>query len=179
MQEEEDFDIEAQSDEAKPLNRKKLLIFVLPLVIVIGLSAGIFYVFNSGYNNNNGNYSVVKNASSDSKSPDDVTVFYDLPEITTILKGENGAGKERLRIRLNLELGNIEDTQTVETLTPKIIDAVIAHTIELTPREISGSGGLYWLKEELLYRINLITNPIKVSNINFRTFEVENAVNTK
>lgn len=179
MQEDEDFDIEAQSDETKPLNRKKLLIFVLPVVIVIGLSAGMFYVFNSSYSNNSGSYSVIKNASSDSKSADDVTVFYDLPEITTVLKGEGSNGQERLRIRLNLELGSIEDTKTVEILTPKIIDAVIAHTIELTPREISGSGGLYWLKEELLYRINLITNPIKVGNINFRTFEVEDAVNTK
>lgn len=179
MQEDEDFDIEAQSDEAKPLNRKKLLIFVLPVVIVIGLSAGMFYVFNSNYSNNSGSYSVIKNASSDSKSTDDVTVFYDLPEITTVLKGEGSNGQERLRIRLNLELSSVEDTKTVEILTPKIIDAVIAHTIELTPREISGSGGLYWLKEELLYRINLITNPIKVGNLNFRTFEVEDAGNTK
>lgn len=179
MQEDEDFDIEAQGDEAKPLNRKKLLIFVLPVVIVIGLSAGLFYVFNSSYNNSGSSYSIIKNTSSDSKSADDVTVFYDLPEITTVLKSDAGSAKERLRIRLNLELGSVEDTKTVEILTPKITDAVIAHTIELTPREISGSGGLYWLKEELLYRINLITNPIKVSNINFRTFEVENAVNTK
>ena len=179
MQEDEDFDIEAHSDEARPLNRKKLLLFVLPIVIVIGLSAGLFYVFNNSYSNNSGNYNVIKKAASDGKSADSVTVFYDLPEVTSALKTDNTSDEKRLRIRLNLELNSIEDTQTIEILTPKIIDAVIAHTIELTPREVSGSGGLYWLKEELLYRINLITNPIRVSNLNFRAFEVEDVDNIK
>lgn len=175
MLEDEDLDNDVPGDESKPLSRKKLLIFILPVVIVIGLSAGLFYVFNNSYDSNAGSYSVIRKASSDSKSPDDVTVFYDLPEITTLLKAEPGSVKERLLIRLNLELSSIEDTKTIEILTPKIIDAVIAHTIELTPREISDSSGLYWLREELLYRINLITNPIKVSSLNFRTFEVEPA----
>lgn len=175
MLEDEDLDDSVPNDESKPLSRKKLLIFILPVVIVIGLSAGLFYVFNNNYDGNAGSYSVIRKASSDSKSPDDVTVFYDLPEITTLLKAEAGSAKERLLIRLNLELNSIEDTKTIEILTPKIIDAVIAHTIELTPREISDSSGLYWLKEELLYRINLITNPIKVSSLNFRAFEVEAA----
>ena len=175
MLEDEDLDNDIQNNEAKPLSRKKLLIFVLPIVIVIGLSAGLFYVFNKNYDNNIGSYSVIKKASSDSNSPEEVTVFYDLPEITTSLKAEAGSPKERLLIRLNLELNNVEDTKTIEILIPKITDAVIAHTIELTPQEVSDSSGLYWLKEELLYRINLITNPIKVSNLNFRTFEVERA----
>lgn len=175
MQEDEDLDLDVQNDEAKPLSRKKLLIFILPVVIVIGLSAGLFYVFNSGYEGNSGSYSVIRKNSSDGKSPDDVTVFYDLPEINTSLKADAGSAKEHLLLRLTLELNSVEDTKTIEILTPKIIDAVIAHTIELTPHEVSDSGGLYWLKEELLYRINLITNPIKVSSLNFRTFEVEPA----
>ena len=28
----------------------------------------------------------------------------------------------------------------------------------------------YWLKEELLYRINLIVSPVVVTNLNFKTF---------
>ena len=172
MIEDDDLDNGVQGDEAKPLNRKKLLLFVLPIVIVIGLSAGLFFVFNTGYNSNHGTYSVVKKPSSDNKSPESVTVFYDLPEVATSLKTTEDQGKASLRIRLNLELNHIEDVPTIEILTPKIIDAVIAHTIELMPQEVSGSSGLYWLKQELLYRINLITNPIKVSDINFRTFEI-------
>lgn len=178
MIEDEDLDNGVQGDEAKPLNRKKLLLFVVPVVIVIGLSAGLFFVFNTGYNSSKSNYSVVKKASSDNKSPESVTVFYDLPEVTTFLKTPEGQEGQHLRVRLNLELNNIEDVPTIEILTPKIVDAVIAHTIELMPQEVSGSSGLYWLKQELLYRINLITNPIKVSDINFRTFEI-GAANVK
>ena len=50
MQETEDLDRDVQDEEVKPLSRKKLLVFVLPAVIVIGLSAGIFFVFfQSGF----------------------------------------------------------------------------------------------------------------------------------
>ena len=76
-------------------------------------------------------------------------------------------------LKLNLELSGIENVKTIEVLSPKIKDAVIAHTIELSPDEISGASGLYWLKEELLYRINLITAPVKINNLNFTTFEIQ------
>ena len=67
----------------------------------------------------------------------------------------------------------MEDVQIVQGLMPKIVDAVIAHTIELTPDEISGSNGLYWLREELLYRINLIVSPVVVANLNFKAFGID------
>ena len=67
----------------------------------------------------------------------------------------------------------MEDIQIVEGLMPKIVDAVIAHTNELTPDEISGSNGLYWLREELLYRSNLIVSPVVVANLNFKAFGID------
>ncbi len=176
MQETEDLDRDVQDEEAKPLSRKKLLVFVLPVVIVIGLSAGIFFVFNSNYNARNvGSYSVVKKAANAGRPSDQIIVFYDLPEITSNLKIAEGEENRFLRIRLNLELSNTEDAKTIEALTPKITDAVISHTIELTPAEVSGSEGLYWLRKELLYRINLITDPVKISGLNFRVFEIDTA----
>ena len=66
----------------------------------------------------------------------------------------------------------MEDISTIEALTSKLTDAIIAHTIELRPEEINDSEGLYWLREELLYRMNLISAPIKISNLNFKSFEI-------
>lgn len=171
----QDEDLEAGEDTAAQSlkNRKKTLVILLPVLIVIGLSVGFYYVFNRSYDTPPGNYNVISNTVDENGAKTEkVTVFYDLPEVVSVLKSPDSE-KRRIKLKLNLELSGIEDTKTVEILSPKIKDAVIAHTVELTPDEVEGSAGLYWLKEELLYRINLITAPIKVNNLNFTTFEIQ------
>ena len=59
-------------------------------------------------------------------------------------------------------------------MSSKINDIIIAHLVELSPAEITDSEGFYWLKEELLYRVNLVTDPIKINSINFKNFEIQN-----
>ena len=71
----------------------------------------------------------------------------------------------------------MEDIKTIEILTPKINDVVLSHIIELSPEEVQGSTGLYWLKEELLYRLNLVTAPIKINNLNIRSLEIQKESN--
>ena len=56
-----------------------------------------------------------------------------------------------------------------------MVMGLLADAYELTEEEISGASGLYWLKEELLYRINLLIAPIRVNNINFKNFEIQAA----
>lgn len=148
--------------------RKKTMILLLPLLIVIGISVGVYFALNKNYDSFDGNYNIIKY---NKDSTESVTVFYDLPEIKTSIKG-----KERnhsLRLKINIELSNIEDLKIIEALTAKLTDAAIGHTIELNFDEVQGSTGLYWLKEELLYRFNLVAAPIKIKNINFSLFELE------
>ena len=104
-------------------------------------------------------------------------VFYDLPEITVGLKSYNKKERPRLSTRISLELNRVEDVKTIETLIPRIRDAVLGHTIELNVEDVKNANGLYWLKEELLYRINLLVYPIKVNSLNFKTFEITNENN--
>ncbi len=173
IDQEDDLDKEDVSEEQNRKNRKKMLFIIIPVLIVIGLSVGFYYVFNRSYTSAPNNYSVLTNiVEQDGTKSEKTTVFYDLPEITSVLNSKDSV-KKTVKIKLNIELSGIEDTKTIEILSPKIKDAIIAHTIELTPEEISGSSGLYWLKQELLYRINLIVAPLKVNNLNFTTFEIQ------
>ena len=169
LDQEEDLDNEEEQAEPKPLSRKKMLIFLLPVLIVIGLSVGLYYAFNRDYRSTPATYSVVK---SENNGEDAITVFYDLPEITANLHSES-PDKQLLRLRLNLELSDIEAIKTIEILLPKINDVILTHIIELTPEEVKGSTGLYWLKEELLYRINLVTAPIKINALNIKLLEIQ------
>ena len=171
----DNFDDEEHFEEATRVNRRKVLLFLVPAVIVIGLSVGFYYAFNHRFGEHL-NYSIVKNVAEDDtgQKSESVTVFYELPEVSAKV-GKSDGGSETVKMKISLELSRVEDIPTVEGLLPQINDAVISHTLALTSDEISGSDGLYWLKEELLYRINLLVAPLKVSGLNFRNFEIQEA----
>ena len=162
----EDDDIDELNTNIDVLSpkRKKLMLLLLPLLVVIGLSVGIYFAINKKYDSLSGNYHIIQY---DKDASAGTTVFYDLPELKTSVQGHE------LRLKINLELSSIEDLQVIQALTAKLTDAIINHTIELTFEEISGSSGLYWLKEELLYRFNLVATPVKIKNINFSIFELQ------
>ena len=168
----DDFDAEETEEVKNKLDRKKILMFLLPALIAIGLVVSFYSVLSKKTSSPTDlSYAVVERPTSneDGTSQNKITILYDIPEINVRITDEVGTPQD-ISLKLNLELNNIEDVKIIEGQMPKIIDAVIAHTIELTPDEISGSNGLYWLKEELLYRINLIVSPVVVTNLNFKTF---------
>lgn len=167
----EDDDIDAENPPiAEPLspNRKKIMVLLLPLLIVIGVSVGIYLANTQSYDSLNIDYSVVQY---DKDAPESITAFFDLPEIKTSVKGVDR--NHDLRLRVNLELSSIEDLKIIEALTPRLNDVILNHVVELNIDEVSGSSGLYWLKEELLYRLNLAAAPVKIKKINFNIFELQ------
>lgn len=150
------------------IKRKKLMLILLPLLIVIGISATIFFVLRKQSSAESEKYSIVQYSKD---NQDNISVFYDMPEVKATVTGKNGP--QELKFKLNLELSSIDDLRIIEILTPKLNDVILNHTIELTADEISGSAGLYWFKEELFYRLNLAAAPIKIKNINFSLFELQ------
>lgn len=169
---EDDIDNLDDGNAKSKLNKKKALIFLLPVLIVIGIAVGFYHTFgNSDKNTASVNYSTVTKPGSGEGAEAKTLIFYDLPEIHTQIKTD-GRLKEYANIKISIELSNLEDIKTVEALLSKFNDIIITHTSELTSDEISGANGLYWLKEELLYRINLIAAPLKIENLNFKSFEV-------
>ena len=148
--------------------RKKLMILLLPIVVAIGLSVGLYFAFNSKIDSKGAEFNVIQyNKDSD----EGATVFYDLPEVNVEVKGKDR--NHKLRLKLNIELSGVDDMMVVQAMTPRLNSAVLSHIVELYVEEIEGSTGLYWLKEELLYRFNLVASPVKIKNLNFSVFELE------
>lgn len=166
---EDDEEIAQVADELNDthIKRKRLMLILLPLLIVIGVSATIFFVLKK-QNSSQDNYNIVQY---NKDNADNVSVFYDLPEIKTSIKGKKD--NHELRLGLNLELSSIEDLKIIEILKAKLNDVVLEHTIELNVDELKGSVGLYWFKEELLYRLNLAAAPVKIKAVNFGVFELD------
>ena len=166
---EDDEEIAQVADELNDthIKRKRLMLILLPLLIVIGVSATIFFVLKK-QSSSQDNYNIVQY---NKDNADNVSVFYDLPEIKTSIKGKKD--NHELRLGLNLELSSIEDLKIIEILKAKLNDVVLEHTIELNVDELKGSVGLYWFKEELLYRLNLAAAPVKIKSVNFGVFELD------
>ena len=160
-------DIEEITDTSHT-KRKKLMLLLLPIVVAIGLSVGLYFAFNSKIDSKGAEFNVIQyNKDSD----EGATVFYDLPEVTVDVKGRDR--NHKLRLKLNIELSGVDDMMVVQAMTPRLTNAVLSHIVELYVEEIEGSTGLYWLKEELLYRFNLVASPVKIKNLNFSVFELE------
>lgn len=164
----DDVDGDEQLVDSTRTKRKKLMILLIPVVVVIGLSVGLYFAFSSKLDSRVGEFNVVQYHKD---SNEGATVFYDLPEIKTEVKGKDRHHK--LRLKINIELSGVDDMLVVQAMTSRLSNAVLSHLVELYIEEVEGSTGLYWLKEELLYRFNLVAAPVKIKNLNFSVFELE------
>ena len=169
----ESFDkAEDEELQIKPFNKKKVLIYVVPVIVVIGLAVSFITVFTRKDRlDGEGDFSIVTTAG-EGEDAGKITVFYTLPELSVRLRS-SAETSSNVKVKISIELSSVDDIKTIEAMLPRINDTLLAHIVELTPDEISGSDGLYNLKEELLYRINLLTAPVKVSNLNFKTFDIQ------
>lgn len=170
----DDFDKEEEElkNNYRQINKKKILLIILPSIIIIGLVVSFYAVF-SHKDKAVKNYNIITNNDPVSGSTK-TTVFYDLPEITAVLRSKNTT-PVTAKIRISLESNSLSEDKihTLEGLSSKIQDIIISHLVELYPEEITNNEGLYWLKEELLYRINLVVNPIIIDSINIKQIEVQ------
>jgi len=152
--------------------KKKILLYLIPAIILIGVGVGFISVFFTSVGDEaNQEYDVVTQKSADG-SGDITTVFYSLPEIRAKLRTSIGVF-ETINIKINLELSSVEDITTINSMMPRINDIIINHLVELTPEEVSGAEGFYALKTELLHRINLMVAPVKVAKLNIKNFNIQ------
>lgn len=148
----------------KSSNKNKLKLIIIVLIVVIGASVAGFVSMNKKPAEKNPSSKVVSVA-------DQEFIIYDIPDVNVIIKKDE-KGTPNLRIKSSIELPRDADLKQIEDLMPKILDAIVSLCSEISTEEVSGSKGFYFLKEEILYRINLITDPIKAYNLNIKSIEV-------
>lgn len=179
----EDSNKDAQAEEAEggegakkskfKLDKKKIIILAGVLVLLIGGAAGAYFM---GYIPVGSHAKDPKNAEAEgAKDPQQAEnsqpVFYSLPEFLVNL---NSTGKTSfVKMEISLELSSSEDVKAVEANLPRIQDSFNTYLRELRASDLSGSAGLYRLKEELLLRLNKNIAPHKVNDILFREILVQ------
>jgi len=174
----DDDDMEADGDDgegmdaAPPKGKKKLLIIIaVVLLLVLGGLAGAYFtglldpVLAMIVGEQEASGETVEGESGPS-------VFYELPSLTVNL---NTAGRKArfIKIQVSLELELETDKPKVEAVIARVMDNFNVYLRELRIEDLSGSAGIYRLREELLIRIRAAVAPVKVRDILFKEMLIQ------
>jgi flagellar basal body-associated protein FliL len=122
--------------------------WVAPIVIAILLLMSVLYLLNKD------KHDVLQPQS----------YFYDLGDIVVNLSNQS-ARNHYLKADLTIYLNNENDLNTIKNMLPVIKDSFQTFLKELRVDDINGSGGSFYIKTELLKRINNILSPTQVKDI--------------
>ena len=157
----------------KKFSGKKLVLFViLPLVLLIGAGAGVY--FSGLLDTLLGKKEEHAEVPAEPAQPDPhaAPIFYDLPDMLVNL---NAAGKRPafLKIKISIQVSKPEDVPAVEHVLPRIINNFQVYLRELRLEDLKGSAGMYRLRQELLMRISAAAHPVKVKDVLFKEMLVQ------
>lgn len=159
----------------KKFSGKKLVLFViLPLVLLIGAGAGVYFsgLLDSLLGKKEEHAEAAHPAEPPAPDPHANPVFYDLPDMLVNL---NSAGKRPafLKIKISIQVSKPEDIPGIEHVLPRIIDNFQVYLRELRLEDLRGSAGMYRLRQELLLRITAAAHPVKVKDVLFKEMLVQ------
>lgn len=173
---EEDFDEGEGSEElpespSRKLPIKKILIIVLPILLIAGAGAGLYFtgVLDSLFGKGKPEVVETKTEAPKTLGP---AVFMDLPEMLVNLQSQ-GRKQAFLKIRVAIELDSPADMPRVEQVMPRIVDSFQVYLRELRVEDLQGAAGMHLLREELLTRVQASAKPVKVNDVLFREMLVQ------
>lgn len=162
------------------LSRKTLMFVVAPAVLVVVLGVGAYFFLFSG-----GEEQVADAAGEHGEAAahgegaaaheeGSHPVFYDVPDIlVNVSAGGDKPAFLKLSVSLELEGEGEAAKAAIEPVVPRVVDQLQTYLRELRVEDLSGSAAMFRLKEELLRRVNLAVEPVKVKDVLFREMIVQ------
>ena len=164
----------------KFLSKKMLMFVVGPVVALLLIGGGAYFFLFSG-----GEAEVAAaegehgeaGAHGEGKAEAEVhhPIFFDIPDI--LVNVSTGGDKPAfLKLAVSLELEGEEEEATkaqIEPVVPRVVDQLQTYLRELRVEDLSGSASMFRLKEEIIRRVNLAVEPVKVKDVLFREMIVQ------
>lgn len=101
-----------------------------------------------------------------------LSIFMDLPDMLVNLQS-TGRKQSFLKIHVALELENPADQPKIDAVMPRIVDSFQVYLRELRTDDLQGAAGMHLLREELLSRVSLAVQPVKVKDVLFREILIQ------
>ena len=155
------------------LSRKTLMFVVAPAVLVLMLGLGAYFFLFSG-----GEEEVVADAAhgegGHAEGEGAHPVFFDVPDIlVNVATGEEKPAFLKLSVSLELDGEGEEAKTAIEAVMPRVVDQLQVYLRELRVEDLTGSAAVFRLKEEMLRRISLAVEPVKVKDVLFREMIIQ------
>lgn len=146
----------------KKFSGRKIILFgVVPLVVVVLGAVGAFFLLGGNE----------EQEVSEEIAPE--VHFFELPELLITLNTAPGKRANYLKLVVALEVSSAQSLLALEEQLPRVIDNFQVYLRELRVEDLSGSAGLYRLREELLTRINTAVADGQVKDVLFKEMLVQ------
>lgn len=170
-------------DEKKKLGKKQILMIVVPLLLLVGIGAGLYFsgllngIIGGGeeaaaegeHGAAEGEHGAKGEAVEGAHTSG---AFLPIPTMIVNLSSDDGTPRY-LRLTVQLELKDESDLAQVEAVIPRVIDQFQTYLRELRVRDLRGSAGIYRLQMELLWRVNQAAAPVEVKDVLFQEILIQ------
>lgn len=99
-------------------------------------------------------------------------VYVDLPDILVNLKSTD-RNSSYLKLSIALEVSGQPQADEIRKMMPRITDSFQVYLRELRIDDLSGSAGMFRLKEELLRQVNTTIAPFRINDVLFKEMLVQ------
>ncbi|NQV81482.1 MAG: flagellar basal body-associated FliL family protein [Alphaproteobacteria bacterium] len=165
--------------------RRRIILIAAPLLVIVLVVAGLFFAGIGPFGGSDEEEAAAEEshgeggaAGADGEHGEGASAghvgFYELPQMTVNLNTTDGS-TAFLRLTVALELSNDtpESRAQLDAMLPRVLDNFQVYMRELRLDDISGSAGLFRLKQELLTRVNRAVEPVKISDVLFSELLVQ------
>jgi flagellar FliL protein len=151
-------------DGAPSTSKRKLIVIVsAALVLLLGGVGGYVLFFNKK----------AESKTEEAAAAPKPTVFMDVPEVMVNMATGAGERVQYLKVKVVLEVKDQPLVAQIQPVLPRVMDIFQTYLRELRPSDISGSAGMYRLKEELTRRVNAAISPNQVNAVLFKEILVQ------
>ena len=146
-----------------PKGKLKIIIAAVGLFVIIGGGSVTWFMFSRGHSEE-----VHAEA-----APPKPAIFIDVPEMLVNLVGAPGERVQYLKAKIVLEVKEEKLVEAIKPSMPRVTDIFQTYLRELRPADLTGSAGLFRLKEELTRRVNTAIAPSQVNAVLFKEIVVQ------
>ena len=148
--------------EAPGGSKRKLIIIAAALLVLLGGAAGGYVLF------------FAKEAPEKvAEAPPRKPLFVEMPDLLVNMSTGAGERTQYLKIKVVLEVKDQPLVAQIQPNIPRMVDIFQTYLREVRPSDLSGSAGMFRLREELTRRVNATIAPHQVNAVLFKEFLVQ------
>jgi|ERR1700722_9958515 flagellar FliL protein len=157
----------AEAAAPAPKGKLKLIIAVVAVLAITGGGATWFFFLRGHGEEGRGH------GHAEAAPPAKPPAYVEVPDMLVNLIGLPGERVQYLKAKIVLEVKEEKQAEAIKPALPRVTDIFQTYLRELRPSDLSGSAGLFRLKEDLTRRVNAAVAPNQVSAVLFKEVVIQ------